>query len=60
MSGSRAAVKAMTVRDFSIAVPDEQLDDLRRRSEATRWPRPPYGAGWNLGTDIVWLQSLCE
>ena len=50
----------MTVHDFKIAVPDVELDDLRRRLEATRWPRPPHGVGWQQGTDIVWLQTLCE
>ncbi len=60
MSGSCAAGNAVTVRDFTIAVPDEQLDDLQRRLVATRWPRPPHGVGWQQGTDVVWLQILCE
>ena len=47
----------MTVRDFTIAVTDEELDDLRRRLVATRWPRPPHAVGWQQGTDIVWLQN---
>jgi pimeloyl-ACP methyl ester carboxylesterase len=60
VSGSSAAGNAVTVHDFTIAVPDDELDDLRRRLETTRWPRPPHGVGWLQGTDIVWLQTLCE
>ena len=29
---------ATAVRPFQLEIPREQLDDLRRRIEATRWP----------------------
>ena len=29
---------ATEVRPFHVEIPDEQIDDLRRRIEATRWP----------------------
>ena len=60
MPRSGVAGNAVTVCDFTIAVPDEQLDDLRRRLLATRWPPPPHALGWQQGTDIAWLQRLCE
>ena len=34
------------------------LDDLRRRLRATRWPDAPQDAGWSLGTDLGYLREL--
>jgi hypothetical protein len=36
---SAAVVDDATVRPFRIEVPQEELDELRRRIAATRWPR---------------------
>ena len=30
--------EATTIRPFKVEVPEEQLADLRRRIDATRWP----------------------
>ncbi|MFD6175897.1 MULTISPECIES: epoxide hydrolase family protein [unclassified Isoptericola] len=35
-----------------------QIDDLRARLRATRWPDVPDGAGWSLGTDAEYLRGL--
>ena len=43
---------------FSIDVPDEVLDDLRRRIRSTRWPDQVPGIGWDQGTDLGYLRSL--
>jgi pimeloyl-ACP methyl ester carboxylesterase len=46
-------------RPFTIAVPDEDLADLRRRLLATRWPRPIPGSDtWELGTEEATLRRL--
>jgi pimeloyl-ACP methyl ester carboxylesterase len=50
----------MTARPFRIDVPDEVLDDLHRRLDATRWPHTIPGAGWDYGTDVDWLRDLCD
>ncbi len=42
-----------------IAVPEQQLDDLRSRLRATRWPDALPGSGWDYGTDLGYLQELC-
>ena len=42
---------------FEIRASQEQLDDLARRLEATRWPGAEH-AGWELGTDTAWLRDL--
>ena len=36
------------------------LDDLRDRLARTRWPDQIPGSGWGYGTDLAYLQDLCE
>lgn len=45
---------------FSIAVDQSDLDDLQARLRATRWPETIAGAGWDYGTDLGYLQTLCR
>jgi microsomal epoxide hydrolase len=47
------------VRPFEVRVPDEEIEDLRRRLHATRWPEPIPGTGWEYGTDAAWLREMC-
>lgn len=49
----------MGVRRFRIDVADAELDELRRRLVATRWPEPIPGTGWEYGCDVAWLRELC-
>ncbi|WP_253259514.1 epoxide hydrolase N-terminal domain-containing protein [Subtercola boreus] len=49
---------APRVQPFETRATTEQLDDLRRRLAATRWPDAPDDAGWSLGTDTVYLREL--
>jgi hypothetical protein len=37
--------RATEIRPFEVDVPEEELDDLRRRIEATRWPERETVAG---------------
>ncbi len=46
------------IRPFTIVVPDSDLDDLRRRLAATRWPDHIPGSDWDYGCDLAWLQDL--
>lgn len=43
-----------------IAIADSQLDDLRRRLEAARWPAELPGGDWDYGTEQGFLRSLVE
>lgn len=43
---------------YTIAVPDEVLDDLRSRLARTRWPTAVAGVGWDRGTDPAFLRDL--
>ncbi|PZF81957.1 epoxide hydrolase family protein [Jiangella anatolica] len=45
---------------FRIDVPESQLDDLRARLRATRWPEPATVADWSQGVPLEWLRSLCS
>jgi pimeloyl-ACP methyl ester carboxylesterase len=46
------------VDPFEIAVPDEVLEDLRRRIRSTRWPAPSPAPNWDQGTELAFLQGL--
>ena len=45
---------------FRIDVPDEVIDDLHRRLEATRWPQTLDGVGWDYGSDTAYIAELCR
>jgi pimeloyl-ACP methyl ester carboxylesterase len=48
----------MSVQSFEIGVPQETLEDLRRRLELTRWTDEVAGAGWDYGTNLAYLKEL--
>ena len=43
---------------FRIAVPDEDLDDLRRRLARTRWPDPECVDDWSQGIPLDYTREL--
>ncbi|MEW1738412.1 epoxide hydrolase family protein [Nocardia beijingensis] len=43
-----------------IDIPQRQLDDLRSRLDATRWPAPLPGDGWDTGVPTAWLRELVD
>jgi pimeloyl-ACP methyl ester carboxylesterase len=45
---------------FRVEVPEAVLDDLRDRLARTRWPDQIPNSGWGYGTDLAYLQDLCE
>lgn len=48
----------MLVEPFVKTASLDELDDLRARLRATRWPDAPEDAGWSLGTDLGYLRGL--
>lgn len=48
-----------SLREFSIEVPDEDLDDLSRRIDQARWPEDFSPGTWSYGTDLGYLRELC-
>ena len=49
-----------SVRPFKVAVPQEALDDLRRRIEATRWPSKELVADRSQGVQLATMQELAR
>lgn len=45
---------------FEIRIPQEQLNDLKQRIAATRWPDEIPGAGWSRGVPLAYLKDLGE
>jgi pimeloyl-ACP methyl ester carboxylesterase len=54
------AAEATAIRPFQIEVPGEQLADLRRRIEATRWPSNELVADRSQGVQLATLQALAR
>ena len=50
----------MSIASFEIHVATEQIDDLRRRLVATRWPDSPRGTGWLHGADLAYMRELVD
>ncbi|MGH8944004.1 MAG: epoxide hydrolase family protein [Acidimicrobiia bacterium] len=48
------------IRSFRIDVPQEQLDDLHRRLDATRWPDEVPGVGWAQGIPLDYTRELAD
>ena len=48
----------MKVEPMLIHIPDEDIKDLRKRLENTRWSPPIPGSNWEDGTDADYLRDL--
>ena len=48
------------IRSFQVDIPDQQLDDLRRRIAATRWPTKELVADRSQGVQLATLQELAR
>jgi epoxide hydrolase len=48
------------IAQFKIAATDEQLDDLKRRLRATRWPERECVDDWSQGLPLSYAQEVCK
>jgi pimeloyl-ACP methyl ester carboxylesterase len=48
-----------TPEPFQIRATDEQLDDLRRRLQSTRWPDAETVDDWEQGIPLAYVQEVC-
>jgi pimeloyl-ACP methyl ester carboxylesterase len=48
-----------SVAPFRIAASDADLDDLRRRLRATRWPEREVVDDWSQGIPLAYVQEVC-
>ena len=47
------------ITPFSISVSDDELDDLRRRLDATRWPNEETVDDWTQGIPLAYVKEVC-
>jgi pimeloyl-ACP methyl ester carboxylesterase len=47
------------IRPFRIEASDTELDHLRRRLQATRWPEAEPVDDWSQGIPLAYLQEVC-
>ena len=52
--------RSSLIRPFTVAVPDEEIEDLQRRIARTRWPDPETVADWSQGVRLEHARSLVE
>jgi pimeloyl-ACP methyl ester carboxylesterase len=55
-----AVQTATDIRSFQVDVPQEELDDLRRRIAATHWPSKELVADRSQGVQLATLQELAR
>jgi pimeloyl-ACP methyl ester carboxylesterase len=55
-----AAEIAIDPRPFRVEIPDEELDELRHRIEATRWPSRELVENRSQGVQLATLQALAR
>jgi pimeloyl-ACP methyl ester carboxylesterase len=48
------------IEPFTVAIPESELNDLRARLAATRWPTELPGVGWSRGVPLGYLRELAE
>jgi hypothetical protein len=48
------------IRPFKIQVSEADLEDLKKRLRATRWPDPQTVSDWSQGVPLDYVQKICE
>lgn len=48
------------MQPFRVHVAQGEVDDLKRRISATRWPTEPSGVGWDRGIPVDYLRELAD
>ncbi|MEM7249876.1 MAG: epoxide hydrolase family protein [Pseudomonadota bacterium] len=48
-----------SIRPFTIAIDDRELDDLRTRLNKTRWPDPEPVDDWSQGIPLEYVKDVC-
>ena len=57
---STAAETATDIRPFQVEIPEEELAELRRRIEATRWPSKELVEDRSQGVQLATMQELAR
>ncbi len=48
------------IRPFTVSIPQSQIDDVKRRLAATRWPDPETVDDWSQGVRVQNARSLVD
>ncbi|WP_040922831.1 epoxide hydrolase family protein [Saccharomonospora xinjiangensis] len=48
------------IRPFTLDIPQADIDALHAKLDATRWPDPLPGDGWDTGVPVAWLRELAH
>ena len=59
MAAAKSA-DATAIRPFTIEFPEADLDDLRARIAATRWPDGEYVSDFSQGVQLTFIQALAR
>ena len=57
LSATAHSVRGMAFEEFRAEVPQSELDELRRRLDATRWPDQLPGVEWSYGVELGRLRE---
>jgi pimeloyl-ACP methyl ester carboxylesterase len=49
-----------TLASYAVTITDEQVEDLRRRLAATRWPEKETVGDWSQGIPLAYVRELAE
>lgn len=49
-----------SVKPFTIAVPQTEIDGLQARLSLTRWPDEIAGSGWRYGSNLAYMKELTQ
>jgi pimeloyl-ACP methyl ester carboxylesterase len=60
VADTRTTAEAPGIQPFQVNVPDEAIEDLRRRIAATRWPSRELVADRSQGVQLATLQELAR
>jgi pimeloyl-ACP methyl ester carboxylesterase len=59
-AADQAKAENGAIRPYDVDIPQEDLDDLRRRIAATRWPSKELAADRSQGVQLATLQALAR
>lgn len=49
-----------SINPFELAISDQELEDLRRRLLATRWPDQETPNDWSQGIPLAYMKEICS
>jgi pimeloyl-ACP methyl ester carboxylesterase len=60
MTQVQPALQGESIRPFQVNIPEEQLTDLRRRIETTRWPEQETVSDFSQGVPLAMMKKLAD